>query len=77
MIFVLQGVACRFSGLRKLIGRGQQARARIDTLLQHYLTIQARDEILVSHLYVAFRDHATAFNAPARTLETIGRYAAM
>jgi hypothetical protein len=62
---------------RKLIGRGQQARARIDTLLQHYLTIQARDEILVSHLYVAFRDHATAINDPARTLETIGRYAAM
>lgn len=62
---------------RKLIGRGQQARARIDTLLQHYLTIQARDEILVSHLYVAFRDHATAINDPAATLESIGRYAAM
>ena len=62
---------------RKVIGRGQQARARIDTLLQHYLTIQARDEILVGHLYVAFRDHATAINDPAATLESIRRYAAM
>lgn len=62
---------------RKLIGRGQQARARIDTLLQHYLTIQSRDEILVSHLYVAFRDHATAIDDPAATLKAIGRYAAM
>lgn len=62
---------------RKAVGRGQQARARIDTLLQHYLTIQARDEILVSHLYVAFRDHAAAIDDPAQTLESIGRYAAM
>jgi hypothetical protein len=62
---------------RKAVGRGQQARARIDTLLQHYLTIQARDEILVGHLYVAFRDHATAINSPAKTLESIGQYAAM
>jgi len=62
---------------RKAVGRGQQARARIDTLLQHYLTIQARDEILVSHLYVAFRDHAAAIDDPAQTLESIGRYSAM
>lgn len=62
---------------RKLVGRGQQARARIDTLLQHYLTIQARDEILVGHLYVAFRDHANAIDDPATTLASIGRYAAM
>ncbi|MEI8319267.1 MAG: DUF262 domain-containing HNH endonuclease family protein [Planctomycetia bacterium] len=61
---------------RKPMGRGQQARARIDTLLQHYLTIQARDEILVSHLYVAFRDHATAIDDPAKTLQAIARYAA-
>jgi hypothetical protein len=62
---------------RKAVGRGHQARARIDTLLQHYLTIQARDEILVGHLYVAFRDHATAINDPAATLKAIGQYAAM
>lgn len=61
---------------RKTVGRGQQARARIDTLLQQYLTIKARDEILVGHLYVAFRDHATAINDPAATLEAIGQYAA-
>jgi hypothetical protein len=62
---------------RKTVGRGQQARARIDTLLQHYLTIKARDEILVGHLYVAFRDHATAINDPAATLQAIGQYAGM
>jgi hypothetical protein len=60
---------------RKTMGRGQQARARIDTLLQHYLTIHARDEILVSHLYVAFRDHAKEIDDPGKTLQAISRYA--
>ena len=44
---------------RHLIGRGHARRARIDVFLQHYLTLQTRDEVPIAHLYSAFRDYAS------------------
>ncbi len=45
---------------RKELGRGHAQRARIDSFLQHYLTVMLCDEVGVSHLYSAFRDFLTA-----------------
>lgn len=42
---------------RKQIGRGHAQRARIDLFLQAYLTMKTREEVPVTHLYSACRDH--------------------
>lgn len=55
-------------------GRGHARRARIDTFLQHYLTVKLRDEVAVGHLYVAFREHVTAGKS-AEVLADVRRYA--
>jgi len=55
-------------------GRGHARRARIDTFLQHYLTVKLRDEVPVGHLYVAFREHA-AMGKAAEVLADLRRYA--
>lgn len=44
---------------RKELGRGHAKRHRIDSFLQHYLTMQTRDEVPVGHLYVVFREYAS------------------
>lgn len=59
---------------REKKGRGHARRARIDTFLQHYLTVKLRDEVPVGHLYVAFREHAASSKA-ADVLADIRRYA--
>jgi hypothetical protein len=59
---------------REKKGRGHARRARIDTFLQHYLTVKRRDEVPVGHLYVAFREHAAAAKA-SEVLADIRRYA--
>ncbi len=59
---------------REKKGRGHARRARIDTFLQHYLTVKLRDEVPVGHLYVAFREHASAAKA-SEVLADIRRYA--
>jgi hypothetical protein len=59
---------------REKKGRGHARRARIDTFLQHYLTVKLRDEVPVGHLYVAFREHAASGKA-AEVLGDIRRYA--
>lgn len=59
---------------REKKGRGHARRARIDTFLQHYLTVKLRDEVPVGHLYVAFREHASATKA-SEVLADIRRYA--
>jgi len=42
---------------REIIGKGRTKRARIDIFLQDFLTLQARDEVRIAHLYDAFRGH--------------------
>ncbi len=59
---------------REKKGRGHARRARIDTFLQHYLTVRLRDEVPVGHLYVAFREHAATAKAAA-VLGDVRRYA--
>jgi len=43
---------------RKLIGRGHAQRARIETFLQHALTLMTGESISAGHLYNAYRDYA-------------------
>jgi hypothetical protein len=60
---------------RRELGRGHARRHCIDIYLQHYLTLQKRDEVPVAHLYVVFREFAGQ-NADARELlASIKRYA--
>jgi len=59
---------------REKRGRGHARRARIDTFLQHYLTVKLDDEVPVAHLYVAFREHAAARKA-GEVLAEVRRYA--
>lgn len=43
---------------RKLIGRGHAQRARIETFLQHALTLMSGEAVSAGHLYNAYRDFA-------------------
>lgn len=62
---------------RKLLGRGHARRARIDTFLQHYLTLKLRDEVAAGHLYTVFRDHVMdgGRRDPEEHLASLARYA--
>jgi hypothetical protein len=60
---------------RRAIGRGHARRYRIDIYLQHYLTVQTRDEVPVGHLYMVFRDFASQNGGPRETLTSIKKYA--
>jgi hypothetical protein len=42
---------------RQEITQGRLRRPRIDIFLQHYLTLETNDEVLVPHLFTTFRDH--------------------
>jgi uncharacterized protein with ParB-like and HNH nuclease domain len=42
---------------RAEVGRGHARRPRIDTFLQHYLTLQTGEEVSVGNLYAAFRGY--------------------
>jgi len=42
---------------RRQIGRGHAQRARIDLFLQAFLTMRTREEVPVTHVYAACRDH--------------------
>jgi len=42
---------------RELVGRGHAQRARIETFLQHALTLMTGDIVSVGHLYNAYRDY--------------------
>lgn len=48
---------------RELVGRGHAQRARIETFLQHALTLMAGELISAGHLYNAFRDYAESSQA--------------
>lgn len=48
---------------RALIGRGHAQRARIETFLQHTLTLLTGEVVSAGHLYNAYRDHAASPNA--------------
>lgn len=48
---------------RKLIGRGHAQRARIETFLQHALTLMSGEAVSAGHLYNAYRDYASTEEA--------------
>ena len=51
---------------RQLVGRGHAQRARIETFLQHALTLMTKETVSVGHLYNAYRDFAESpMAAPA------------
>lgn len=62
---------------REELGRGHAKRARLDTFLQHYLTLKTGGEVSVTHLYAAFRDFVRQSGSdPAKTqLGSIRSYA--
>jgi hypothetical protein len=61
---------------RQEVGRGHARRARIDTFLQHYLTLRTGDVVPVGHLYTSFRTWANALNNDASThFQDLQRYA--
>jgi hypothetical protein len=62
---------------RAELGRGHARRARIDTFLQHYLTLRTGEEAGVAHLYATFRQFAgeRATETAAEHLASIRRYA--
>ena len=62
---------------RMELGRGHARRARIDTYLQHYLTLKTQDQVSVADLYTSFRDYATRFNtlAAIHHLQSLRKYA--
>lgn len=52
---------------RELIGRGHAQRARIETFLQHALTLMTGEVVSAGHLYNAFRDFADRPDAGSAT----------
>jgi hypothetical protein len=61
---------------RQEVGRGHARRARVDTFLQHYLTLRTGDVVAVGHLYTAFRMWANGLNDNASAhLQELQRYA--
>ena len=50
---------------RRLIGRGHAQRARIETFLQHALTLMSDEAVSAGHLYNAYRDYASSDEAGA------------
>lgn len=62
---------------REMLGRGHARRARIDTFLQFYLTLQLRDDVPAGHLYTAFRDQVVgaADRDPEQHLDSLSRSA--
>jgi uncharacterized protein with ParB-like and HNH nuclease domain len=61
---------------RKQVGKGHAKRARIETFLQHALTLMTKDEVSAGHLYTAYRDYSTSESAgsPIDRLETFRKY---
>lgn len=62
---------------RAVVGKGRTKRARIDIFLQDFLTLQARDEVRIAHLYDAFRGHLekSETRSVAQHLEQLQHYA--
>lgn len=62
---------------RAEIGKGRTKRARIDIFLQDYLTVQAKAEVQVAHLYETFQEHLEGpeGGSVAMHLERMHRYA--
>ncbi|MBL8861725.1 MAG: DUF262 domain-containing protein [Planctomycetes bacterium] len=62
---------------REQVGKGRTKRARIDIFLQDFLTLQARDEVRIAHLYDAFRGHLSKHSerTVAQHLEQLHHYA--
>lgn len=61
---------------RQELGRGHARRARIDTFLQHYLTLRKGDDVPVGHLYTSFRNWVDASKETASSnLRDLRRYA--
>jgi uncharacterized protein with ParB-like and HNH nuclease domain len=52
---------------RELVGRGHAQRARIETFLQHALTLMTGEQVSAGHLYNAFRDYADGPTAGTAT----------
>jgi len=59
------------------LGRGHARRARIDTYLQHFLTLRAQDQVSVADLYSAFRSYVTRFDSlkAVHHLQSLSKYA--
>jgi uncharacterized protein with ParB-like and HNH nuclease domain len=64
---------------RELVGRGHAQRARIDTFLQHALTLLTNSIVSASHLYSGYRDYARSDNAgtPIDRLKKFHEYGAI
>jgi uncharacterized protein with ParB-like and HNH nuclease domain len=62
---------------REELGRGHASRHRIDTFLQHLLTVLTGSEVTVSHLYMIFRDYAVRGPEPEAILQLLGEYASV
>lgn len=61
---------------RKNVGRGPFERPRIDIYLQHYLTMQLRDEVPAAHLYIAFKDYLNrAHRGLSQHFASLAKYA--
>ncbi len=58
---------------RELIGRGHAQRARIETFLQHALTLVTGEIVSPGHLYNAYRDYA-ATPAAGTALDILARF---
>ena len=62
---------------RTLERQGRLLRPRSDIFLQHYLTLQRRQEVLISHLYNEYKDwirQTRPFPTVKAELETLGRH---
>jgi uncharacterized protein with ParB-like and HNH nuclease domain len=58
---------------RKLTGRGHAQRARIETFLQHALTLMTGESVSAGHLYNAYRDYA-ALDEAGSAIDLLARF---
>ena len=58
---------------RELVGRGHAQRARIETFLQHVLTLLTGEMVSAGHLYNAYRDYAAGDSA-GTVVERLARF---
>lgn len=59
---------------RAEVRQGRLRRPRLDTFLQHYLTLKTEDEVLSDHLYSTFKEYAGPRPDAASCLESLRDY---
>jgi len=62
---------------RELESQGRLLRPRADIFLQHYLTLNRREEVLISHLYNEYKDWikgTTPFQSVKEELQNLSKY---